>query len=58
MQESTQDCFRGAVFVDILAGKLDMWLCMAESVEVNQWKMKLEGNTYFLFASSPSVCAV
>lgn len=44
----SKDCFRGAVFVDTLAGKLDMWSCMAEPVQVNQTKMESGGNTYLL----------
>lgn len=47
----SKDCFRGAVFVDILAGKLDMWLCMAEPVQVNLSKMELGGNIYLLLLS-------
>lgn len=61
----SKDCFRGAVFVDTLAGKLDMWLCMAESVQVNLSKMELGGDAYLLsdslhlcvpcdFSASPS----
>lgn len=42
----SKDCFRGAAFVDTLAGKLDMWLCMAEPVQVNLSKMELGGDTY------------
>lgn len=45
----SKDCFRGVVFVDTLAGKLDMWLCMAEPVQVNLSKMVLGGNIYLLF---------
>lgn len=51
----SKDCYRGAVFVDTLAGKLDRWLCIAEPVEVNLSKMELDGN---IFTSSPSPCAV
>lgn len=44
----SEDCFRGTVFVDTLAGKLDMWLCMAELVQLNLSKMELGGNIYLL----------
>lgn len=55
----SKDCFRGAVFVDTLAGKLDMWLCMAEPVQVNLSKMELGGNIYLLLLSLHlSVCRV
>lgn len=47
----SKDCFGGAVFVDTLAGKLDMWLCMAEPVQVNLSKMELVGNIYLLLLS-------
>lgn len=46
----SKDCFRGAMFVDTLAGKLDMWLCMAELVQVNLSKMELGGNIYLLLS--------
>lgn len=47
----SKDCFRGAVFVDTLAGKLDMWLCIAEPVQVNLPKMELGGNIYLFLLS-------
>lgn len=50
MQETTKDCFRGAVFVDTLAGKLDLWLCMAEPVQVNLLEIELDGDIYFLLS--------
>lgn len=59
MRESTlKDCFAGAVFVDTLAGKLDMWLCMTEPVQVNLSNMEFVGSICFLLLSAPSVCAV
>lgn len=36
----SKDCFRGAMFVDTPTGKLDMWLCMAEPVQLNLSKME------------------
>lgn len=56
--EHSKDCFGGAVFVDTLAGKLDMWLCMTEPVQVNLSKMELGGNIYLLLLSLPSLRAV
>lgn len=49
----SKDCFSVVVFVDTLAGKLDMWMCMAELAQVNLSKMELGGNIYPLI--SPSV---
>lgn len=55
----SKDCFRAAVFVDTLAGKLDMWLCIAEPVQLNLSKMELGGNIYFFFYFiSISMCCV
>lgn len=54
----SKDCFRGAVFVDTLAGKLDMRLRMAEPVQVDLSKMELGGNIYLLSTFSPSLWAV
>lgn len=33
--KSSQDLLGGAVFADTAAVKLDVWSCMAESVQVN-----------------------
>lgn len=43
------------MFVDTLAGKLDMLLCMAEPVQVDLSKMELGGNIYLLSTFSPSL---
>ena len=49
--QHSKDCFGGAAFVDTLAGKLDMWLCMAEPVRLKLLEMEFGGNIY-LFSLS------
>lgn len=49
--EHSKDRSRGALFVDTLAAKLDVRLCMAEPVQVNLWKMAIFTCLYALSAS-------
>lgn len=58
MRESTLRTASQVQYLLTLAGKLDMWLCMTEPVQVNLSNMEFVGSICFLLLSAPSVCAV
>lgn len=52
----TRDSIGGSVFVDTIAGKLVVWLCMTESVQLNLLKMDLGGSFCLVLPSLHSDC--
>lgn len=61
----SQDRLGGAVFADAPAGKLDVWSCMAESVQVNLWRKRKCNKCgdicsifWLFFFLPPSLCAL